>query len=222
MIANDSIAFSISGNDLTCKIKAQEHLSIIDLFDIFRVLGGCRICSWQEFELYAKPKASRIKDHDEYASQCYNKYLEVGNEVKLELINRKYVENQAKEIMKKGIESGWLNVLFIHFDEIPADLSEKLASSLEKLRDDYSFVPNLWSFKWECENDEILTDMTYIKDKYIEPKRNLDLEDIFKTYLDANKGVLYRLFNDAMRFEMDSAVVEVSSGEEEEEDEGSD
>ena len=84
MIAKDSIGFSISENYLTCHLKVEKRISIMDLYDIFKVLGMMRICSWQEFSIFAKPK---VFASDEYLSMVYSK-----KELELKLLNRNIVE----------------------------------------------------------------------------------------------------------------------------------
>ena len=222
MITSESFAFQINKNDLYGKIHASSSLSMIDIFDIFRVLGMVRICSWQEFQLFSKPTQPLKSEHHEYASQYYYKTDDVYKYISVELYGRINVERNAKEIIKKtGKENTeWVDVVRIHFENITNidQITEKLRDAVQKINDDYDFIPNLWAFKWERADGTILTDSTVLEYTWIEPKCNIHLDDLFKFYFEDHKGTLYRLFNDAVRYENETATMEASYDEEEEED----
>lgn len=207
MIANDSIGFSISKNYLACHFKVKKHLSIMDLYDIFKVLGMLRICSWQEFKIHAKPK---VFITDKYLSLFYSK-----KGVEIELINRNIIENKVK-----AESPVWIEVVSIEFKEEPKDLESRVKSALKKLNDDYEFVPNLWSFKFEQSDGSYVTDKTIIDPEtfHLNVRHNVDLEEVLHDYLTNHPAQLYKLFNGSVKWQMETAYEIVSDDEEEEEE----
>ena len=214
MITNDSIGFSILGNYLACHFKVKKHLSIMDLYDIFKVLGMLRICSWQEFKIFAKPK---VFIADEYLSLCYSK-----KELEMKLLNRNIIENKviaARKENKDPESPVWIEVISILFKEEPKDLESRIKGALKKLNDDYVFIPNLWSFKFEQTDGSRVTDRTIINPEicHLNVGRNTDLEKLLYDYLIDHPAQLYKLFNESVKWQMESAYEYLPSDEEEEE-----
>lgn len=214
MIANDSIGFSILGNYLACHFKVKKHLSIMDLYDIFKVLSMLRICSWQEFKIFAKPKVFMT---DEYLSLCYSKK---GLEMKL--LNRNIIENKVIATRKenKDPESPvWIEVISILFKEEPKDLESRIKGALKKLNDDYEFIPNLWSFEFEQSDGSYVTDKTIINPEtfHLNVRHNIDLEELLHDYLTNHPAQFYKLFNESVKWQMETACELVSDDNEEEE-----
>ena len=215
MIAKDSIGFSISENYLTCHLKVEKRISIMDLYDIFKVLGMMRICSWQEFSIFAKP---RVFTSDEYLSMVYSK-----KELELKLLNRNIVEKHINEARKENPDSPiWIEVISIKFKEEQKDLEAKIKGAMKKMRDDYDYIPNLWTFKFELSNGEYVTDETIIDPStfHIEVRHNVTLEDLFHGYLTEHPAQLYKLFNASIEWQMESDYAMVPEESEEEFDSG--
>lgn len=216
MIANDSIGFTVSENRLTCHIKVTKFLSIMDLYDIFKVLGMIRICSWQEFSIFAKPKVFSTEEH---LSLFYSK-----KELDIKLINKYIVDEQLDEEKKKKEKPEtpvWVDVIVVRFKEEPKDLEDRLRKTIKKINDDYDFVPNLWSFKFEQSDGSYVTEQTIIDPEtfHLNVRHNIDLEELFHDYLTDHPAQLYKLFNESIRWQMETACELVSDDNEEEEEE---
>ena len=202
MIANDSIAFEVEDLQLRCMLK--QELAFSDLFDIFRVLGRLRICSWQEFQLYSTPIISPRAEYQDYASRYYQKEYANSNLIDIELYNKNELT---------GAKTQWVEAVHIQFEKKIPDLRRKLKQAISQLRDDYEFMPNLWDFNWELEDGRILTEETIIDGEEMEPTHNLYLKDIFTAYFDSHQGTLYRLFNEAVKYDEDCEEEEFDEDE---------
>ena len=215
MIANDSIGFTVSENRLTCHIKVTKFLSIMDLYDIFKVLGMLRICSWQDFSIFAKPK---VFSTEEYLSLFYSK-----KELDIKLISRYIVDKQLDEEKKKKKKPEtpvWADVIVVMFKEEPKDLEDRLRKTIKKINDDYDFVHNLWSFKFEQSDGSYVTDQTIIDPGTfrIDVRHNIDLLELIHDYLSEHPAQLYKLFNESVKWQMETACETVPDDEFDEEE----
>lgn len=89
----------------------------------------------------------------------------------------------------------------VRFKEEPKDLEGRLRKTIKKINDDYDFVPNLWSFKFEQNDGSYVTDQTIIDSKTfrIDVIHNTDLLELVHGYLSEHPAQLYKLFNASVK-----------------------